>query len=615
LSKRTRFAFCLFWLLLLLAFSTVSFAEGFERKRPSPIPPHSVFRPPFIDVDDSIFCHIQYDSDSVAWFFPDFKAGDGLTVLFDPTDCTADSLYPFKITNVHFYLWDDPIFIWPVEIAVNVVAVDTTTDTLNPGLIIPARFPTHSKTFLIPEDSAYDSETHSQPINLYLDTTFCMTDSFFLEIVYTGGTNRPYPSLVMSDSAYDRPDTLENWLKLTEAGIYPNNYLEWYDAWVLTPGRVIFRVTGHPHALDCNICWDWIPKTSKAKSGMPDFDQYQFGSDSVALSAPTALANCLVWLNAIPTIADPDSLIRLLSLYFATDPLANGGTLLDSIDIGLDSLFEDYSLNLYDTVLQNPQFSVISNYVDDSIPTTLLVGLWQRIDGRWYRIGGHFISAAGACGLYSWFSVSDPAKDMAETGGKGRILPTHHSHSEDHVLHNTNGYVSHDIYVSDLATVDTLGENLWGLKDYSGEDLPWSQFEGLNFQTDQLVHAHAYDPAEKLYAVVEYAIVIFEKSTWVEEEPQSAPRDFCLFQSFPNPFNDQTVIEYQLPKTVEVSLEIYNILGQRVRTLVEKEEQNGSVKVIWNGEDDSGRNLGSGIYFCRLKAGNLEQTQKMVLLK
>jgi hypothetical protein len=608
LSKRINFTTYLFWLLLLLAFSTVSLADGFERKRPYPIPSHSASRPPLVDDGESVFCHIQYDSDSVAWFFPDFEAGDGFTVLFDPTDCSTDSLYPFKITNVHFYLYDDPVFIWPVEIAVNVVNVDTTTDTLNPGLIIPARVPTHSKTFLIPEDSAYDSEIHSQPINLYLDTTFCMTDSFFLEIVYTGGTEKPYPSLVMSDSSYDRPDTLENWLK------FDGDYLEWYDAWVITPGRVIFRVTGHPHALDCNICWNWIAKTSKAKGGMPDFDQYQFGSDSVALSAPTTLANCLVWLNAIPSISEPDSLIRLLSFYFNTDPLAGGGTLVDSVDIALDSLFEDYSVNLYDTVLQNPRLLDVSQY-GDSIPTTMLVGLWQRIDEVWYRVGGHYVSTAGICNLNSWLAISDPARDNAESGGMGRILPTHQSHQDDHALHNTNGYVSHDIYVSLLETVDTLGENLWGVQDYSGEDLPWSQFEGLDFQADQLVHAHAYDPSQKLYAVVEYAIVILEKPTWVEEEPQSAPRDFQLSQSFPNPFNNQTVIEFHLPQTVEATLEIYNILGQRVRTLVREEKQKGTVKVIWNGKDERGKHLSSGIYFCRLKAGDREQTKKMVLLK
>jgi len=607
LSKRVHFAFCLFSLLLLLAFSIVSSTDVFERKRPSPIPPHSAFRPPFIDEGESVFCYIKYDSDSVAWFFTDFEAGDGLTVLFDPTECSADSLYPFKITNVHFYLWDAGNSIWPVEIGVNVVNVDTTTDTLNPGLIIPARFPTHSKTFLIPEDSAYDSETHSRPINLYLDTTFCMTDSFFLEIVYTGETNPPYPSLVMSDSTYDRPDTLENWLK------FDGTYREWYDAWVITPGRVIFRVTGHPHTLDCNICWDWMSKTSKAKSGLPDFDQYQFGSDSVALCAPTSLANCLVWLNAIPTFADPDSLIRLLSFYFGTDPLANGGTLVDSIEIGLDSLFEDYSLNLYDTVLQNPRFADVSDYAD-TIPTTLLVGLWQRIDEVWYRIGGHYVSTAGICELHSWTAISDPAKDMAETGGKGRILPTHDPHPDDHILHNINGYVSHDVYVSDTLSLgpDTT---LWRLKDYYDGSLPWSQFAGHNFQPEQQQRAHEYDSTKTLYAVVEYAIMIFEKPTLVTEEEMETLKTFELFQSFPNPFNNQTVIKYRLSKAIDVSLVIYNILGQKVRTLVRKEKQGGLVMVIWDGKDDRGRDLSSGIYFYQLHAGKFTQTRRMVLLK
>jgi flagellar hook assembly protein FlgD len=109
--------------------------------------------------------------------------------------------------------------------------------------------------------------------------------------------------------------------------------------------------------------------------------------------------------------------------------------------------------------------------------------------------------------------------------------------------------------------------------------------------------------------------MILEKPTLVEEGQQETPKRFELFDSFPNPFNNQAVIRYRLEKTADVSLAIYNLLGQRVRTLVRGKEQSGSVTVIWDGKDDRGGDLSSGIYFCRLQAGESSQTKKLVLLK
>jgi hypothetical protein len=296
--------------------------------------------------------------------------------------------------------------------------------------------------------------------------------------------------------------------------------------------------------------------------------------------------------------------------------LTNGGTLVDSISAGLDSLFADYGLNLYDTVFQNPTFTEIADSLEKSVSTVFLVGLWQNIDDTWYRIGGHYVTPAGVCDYYSWIAVSDPAGDNTEMGARGRILPPHDPHSDDHTLHNTQGFVSHDAYVSDTISIAPYAAGVWSLKPFDGDSLPWlSQFEGQNFQPDQIQYAHDYVPSESLFAVVEYAIMIMEKPTLVEEEEGIAPELFELYQNFPNPFNNQTVIKYHLPKETDVSLVIYNILGQRIRTLVREEKQSGWVKVIWDGKDDQGRDLGSGIYFYRLQAGESSQIKKMVLLK
>jgi len=88
-----------------------------------------------------------------------------------------------------------------------------------------------------------------------------------------------------------------------------------------------------------------------------------------------------------------------------------------------------------------------------------------------------------------------------------------------------------------------------------------------------------------------------------------------LHQNYPNPFNPETKITYQLPVRSEVSLRIYNTLGQEVRRLVQATQEAGRYEVVWNGRDDQGRQLSTGFYLFRLSAGDFTMTRKMILLR
>ncbi|MCK4385238.1 MAG: T9SS type A sorting domain-containing protein, partial [candidate division Zixibacteria bacterium] len=100
-----------------------------------------------------------------------------------------------------------------------------------------------------------------------------------------------------------------------------------------------------------------------------------------------------------------------------------------------------------------------------------------------------------------------------------------------------------------------------------------------------------------------------------QEHITGIPKTYQLFQNYPNPFNPQTMIKYDLPKSGHVNITIYNILGQKVKTLVNEHQEAGYNSVNWNGKDGKEKDVASGIYFYKIKTIGFEKTKKMVLLK
>ena len=104
---------------------------------------------------------------------------------------------------------------------------------------------------------------------------------------------------------------------------------------------------------------------------------------------------------------------------------------------------------------------------------------------------------------------------------------------------------------------------------------------------------------------------------WVTNDDPIAPEPgkLILHQNYPNPFNPSTTISYNLPKTGSVRLDIYNIKGQLVRTLVNDHKTAGSHSVIWDGKDDNGRAASTGVYFYRMVTPDKVLTNKMLMMK
>ena len=100
-----------------------------------------------------------------------------------------------------------------------------------------------------------------------------------------------------------------------------------------------------------------------------------------------------------------------------------------------------------------------------------------------------------------------------------------------------------------------------------------------------------------------------------QQEELVQPTTFALKQNYPNPFNPETRISFALPEAGEVELSIYNLQGQIVRKLISQQVNAGHHEVIWNGKDEAGQILPSGVYLHKLKVNGFEETRKMTFMK
>jgi Secretion system C-terminal sorting domain len=103
--------------------------------------------------------------------------------------------------------------------------------------------------------------------------------------------------------------------------------------------------------------------------------------------------------------------------------------------------------------------------------------------------------------------------------------------------------------------------------------------------------------------------------TDVKQISNQVPENYSLSQNYPNPFNPTTTINFAIPKTENVKLVVYNMLGQEVKVLVDQVVNGGTMKVTWDGKNSHGSAVSSGVYFYRLSAGSFTATHKMILMK
>jgi len=169
----------------------------------------------------------------------------------------------------------------------------------------------------------------------------------------------------------------------------------------------------------------------------------------------------------------------------------------------------------------------------------------------------------------------------------------------------------------DYATVKYLanGDSAWAMRyngPGNGDDLAW----GIAVDDSGNVYVTGRSDGDGSgwdYCTIRYV----ETSSEVKDETgdRERPSEFDLSQNYPNPFNPSTKIEFTLAKSGFFTLQIYDTLGRKVRTLVSEELSSGYKSVIWDGKNDDGKDVSSGVYFYQLKVGDFSQPKKMLLLK
>ncbi|MCE5252060.1 T9SS type A sorting domain-containing protein [bacterium] len=157
---------------------------------------------------------------------------------------------------------------------------------------------------------------------------------------------------------------------------------------------------------------------------------------------------------------------------------------------------------------------------------------------------------------------------------------------------------------NDLATKHVIDFNDTALLTYGGKR-SWTDVEtgdiyiGAITETKQSTLSNVYHYGEE----------------YVSVESPSLPLRFTLSQNYPNPFNSSTTLRYEIPEEERVAIRVYSILGQEIRTLLDETVPPGVHTAIWDGRDDRGGDVSSGVYICSVQAGGKNMVRKLVLMK
>lgn len=219
-----------------------------------------------------------------------------------------------------------------------------------------------------------------------------------------------------------------------------------------------------------------------------------------------------------------------------------------------------------------------------------------------------------ATNLLAYISIISPAEGDYLTSGKKHTI-TWDTHFPPPVPMNFHVTIQYSIdggcHWVEPVIADSITDR--GSFEWLVPYLPCLSSDNCIIKIEDATDGNFYDLSNKPFTI-SIGDAVTEKA-----DNSDIPADFKLSQNHPNPFNAETMIHYQIAEYAQVEINIYNISGQLVRTLVNERKQPGKFVVQWNGRDDFTNKVGSGVYFCKMeisaKNQNILQTQKMIFLK
>lgn len=296
-----------------------------------------------------------------------------------------------------------------------------------------------------------------------------------------------------------------------------------------------------------------------------DIDFYDAHSNLPAIDIENQLGYCwsgtLPWLNSPPPAVGYTLLYGPITQSYGDSAIFKGNKIFNYKNLGLSSFYP-----------QESYLSHISNYYTDLMET------WNIARG-FDDIGEKIINPT--TGEETKFPFDgDPVTNI------GWVYPETHTNGEAGFVFFTGPFTMapNDTQWVMIALVPGLGAN---------------RFESIRAMQDnaKLLHSLTYDQ-------------LVEKSNIIINEPPALPQEYYLSQNYPNPFNPKTKIDFEIPVKGNVEMEVFNLLGERIATLVNEGKEPGRYTIEFDGS-----NLASGIYFFRLESLNFSNTKKFILLK
>ena len=379
------------------------------------------------------------------------------------------------------------------------------------------------------------------------------------------------------------------------------------------PGHVADVFVVRDYAYTANFIYDiYVVDIEDPENATPVGRYESFGLfHDVFVSYPYAYYLARPFQFKIFDISDPYNPVLLSSEFYLIDPdevyvkddrayIAAGVwglTIMDVSDPG-----DPFVISTYDDLTNSYEISVVDGYayINDD---------WD-VDGDL-----KIINIENPEDPYLTAVIDFPATDIFIHGNYAYISSTGPAllifditdRSDPIFIGSYDGIASAEaVYVSGIFAY-LISENSIELVDVSN---PWNP-EGIENYSHLTEPSQISVSEDYIFVADRYSLEILRLTqTDIDEEGIELPQAFSFSQNYPNPFNAATTIRYALPEEAEVSIEIYDILGRRIQTLVAGKQSAGTHTVVWEAKDVS-----SGVYFYRIEAGEYSQTQKCVLLK